>query len=82
MSDAATISAALGNVQAGIAERERDLKTLYAQRLGLFVAARELDPPMKHREIAAAAGIEEEAVTKALSKARAAARPRGRRKGR
>jgi hypothetical protein len=45
---------------------------LYAARLVLWQAGQALDPPMKHRELAAPSLVTEGAVTQALRKVRLA----------
>lgn len=70
MPDRDEVRDGLARVQRQIDSRQRDLVALYERRLQLLEAGRRCDPPMKHVELAHAAGIAEDAVTKALAKAR------------
>jgi hypothetical protein len=54
-----------------IADLERERTRLYEERLTLFLEARDLDPPVTHRELAEYAGVGELAVGAQLRKAMA-----------
>lgn len=56
-----------------IRDRLAEVPNLYDRRLHLFQQARQLNPPILQRELAAAAGVTETAVTKELRRAEAKA---------
>lgn len=66
------ITSRLRDVQRRIDRANRDLSRLYAERLSLWKQGRELEPAMKHKELARACGpeVHEDAVSQALMKAR------------
>lgn len=63
------IKAELGQVADELATVNATSTELYARRLALLLAGRALQPPITQRELAAAAGVSEEAVIQVLRKA-------------
>lgn len=62
---------ALETLRVQIRRAERKVESLHAQRLALYRQGRDVDPPVSHARMGAAAGVGEVAVIQTLKRAEA-----------